>query len=238
MSTDCGMEKVVTPKRKLIQRSSLFAKVNGEQTNKMKYSLWIVPPQPTFNEISKQIKYLAQLNDSPPFMPHITLLGGIEIKDDGRDDGKSEGSSFSELSLLKELELQLSHLKSGIPCNFIHSKGFVSSYMNETEIVWNQACVGIIQRDGILMEAFQCAKKCFHKGEDNKSNSNPATIDFKPPLGEPHLSFVYTNSAVKGLENLELPNDFIANTIALVKTHPPTVEGVCKWVCVGSISMS
>lgn len=210
----------------------------------MKYSIWIVPPQPTFNEISKQIKYLAQLNDSPPFMPHITLVGGIEIRDDCRDGGKGEGSASSALSLLKELELQISHLKSGIPCNFIRSKGFVSSYINETDIVWSQACVGIIQRDVILMEAFECAKKCLHKSKHSVSNegedhnSNPVTIDFKPPLGEPHLSFVYTDSAVKGLENLELPNDFIANTIALVQTHPSTVEGVCKWLCVGSFSLS
>lgn len=44
----------------------------------MKYGVWIVPPQPVFDELDQIIKDLSNKNESPVFMPHLTVLGGID----------------------------------------------------------------------------------------------------------------------------------------------------------------
>ena len=55
-------------------------------TTTLKHSLWLVPPDPLSIQISKQIKELAVMNNSPSFSPHITLVGGIEIDENGDID--------------------------------------------------------------------------------------------------------------------------------------------------------
>lgn len=44
----------------------------------MKYSLWAVPPQPIFDELTEVIRVLAVKYKGPVFQPHLTILGGIE----------------------------------------------------------------------------------------------------------------------------------------------------------------
>lgn len=44
----------------------------------MKYSVWIIPPQPIFNEVSKVISDLSVEYKGPVFKPHITILGSID----------------------------------------------------------------------------------------------------------------------------------------------------------------
>ena len=215
----------------------------------MKYSLWIVPPQPHFNEIYSKIEHLAQVNDSPPFIPHITLKGGIELELSGEED-----HDVSVAALLEDLKNEFRSFGvndnagcGGIPCKFVRSKGFVSGYDDEKgELVWSQACVGIIERNEKLLEALDRAETCLSNSKYVIANKN---VDFKPPLGEPHLSFVYKSSAVQlmdmidekdtknynsNVNNLDLPQDFIANKIVMAKTHPSTIEGVSSWKIVGS----
>lgn len=42
------------------------------------HSVWLVPPEPVFGELSRVIKELAGRYDGPIFTPHLTLIGGGE----------------------------------------------------------------------------------------------------------------------------------------------------------------
>lgn len=44
----------------------------------MRYSIWIIPPQPLFDEFSKIINDLANKYKGPVFKPHLTILGSID----------------------------------------------------------------------------------------------------------------------------------------------------------------
>ena len=44
----------------------------------MKYSIWIIPPEPIFGQIKKVIDELSKKYEGPLFEPHMTLLGGID----------------------------------------------------------------------------------------------------------------------------------------------------------------
>lgn len=44
----------------------------------MKYSVWIIPPQPVFDELSKVILDLTIEYNAPIFKPHMTVLGNID----------------------------------------------------------------------------------------------------------------------------------------------------------------
>ncbi len=46
----------------------------------MKYSIWAIPPEPVFSELNKIIADISVKYDSPKFISHMTLLGGIETK--------------------------------------------------------------------------------------------------------------------------------------------------------------
>lgn len=44
----------------------------------MKYSVWIIPPQPVFDELNEVIKDLSVEYNGPVFKPHMTILGSID----------------------------------------------------------------------------------------------------------------------------------------------------------------
>lgn len=44
----------------------------------MKYSIWIIPPEPIFNQLSKVISELSSKYRCPIFGPHLTILGNID----------------------------------------------------------------------------------------------------------------------------------------------------------------
>jgi len=46
----------------------------------MKYSVWIIPPKPVFNELKKVINDLSLQYKSPVFKPHMTVLGNIDLE--------------------------------------------------------------------------------------------------------------------------------------------------------------
>ena len=51
---------------------------NLHKMTKMKYSIWIIPPQPIFNEVAKVINDLSVEYKGPVFEPHMTVLGNID----------------------------------------------------------------------------------------------------------------------------------------------------------------
>lgn len=46
------------------------------------FSVWLIPQKKDEKELSKIVKNLAQRYDSPAFIPHLTLLGGVTINFD------------------------------------------------------------------------------------------------------------------------------------------------------------
>lgn len=44
----------------------------------MKYSIWIIPPEPVFSQLSKTISELSFKYRCPIFVPHLTVLGNID----------------------------------------------------------------------------------------------------------------------------------------------------------------
>jgi hypothetical protein len=197
----------------------------------MKASLWILPPQSNLVRLSVIIKEMAHLNDTPSFIPHITAVGGIEICYD--EDNKN-----APMLLLEELKKEF-HSFGTIPCKFDISRGLPTSYDENKEVVWSQACVAVVKRDQRFMDAIEIAKKCLYESkyvkEDKKEFFLP-TAGFKPPLAEPHLSFVYKPSSVGliGEEHFDFHEDFMSTKIMLVKTDPPTFEGISQWEPIGS----
>ncbi len=46
----------------------------------MNYSIWIIPPEPIFSQLSKTVNELSSRYACPVFEPHLTLLGNIDHK--------------------------------------------------------------------------------------------------------------------------------------------------------------
>lgn len=44
----------------------------------MKYSIWVIPPEPIYSKVKTTINRLSGAFDGPPFDPHMTLLGEID----------------------------------------------------------------------------------------------------------------------------------------------------------------
>lgn len=44
----------------------------------MKYSIWVIPPEPIYSKVKTTINRLSGTFGGPPFDPHMTLLGEID----------------------------------------------------------------------------------------------------------------------------------------------------------------
>ena len=191
------------------------------------HSIWLIPPPPHSTQISKLIEKLAHLNDSPTFTPHVTVVGNLKILDG------------EETTILEELKSAFIRFdRGGIPCTFNRSRGFVTMYNLNNQIVWNQACVGVVERNENLLKAVELTKKCLLESKHvigSVEKSQP-TADFSPPLKEPHLSFIYKESAINFLDEMELPEDFVSTQMVLVRTDPCSFEHISSWKVVGSIN--
>jgi 2'-5' RNA ligase len=69
---------------------------------KMKYSVWIIPPQPVFDELNKVIKNLSVEYNGPVFKPHMTILGTID-----RELSDIQKAVETAVKGLKKLDLSL-----------------------------------------------------------------------------------------------------------------------------------
>ena len=239
----------------------------NEPKEVISYCLWFVPPEPHYTRISDQIVTLSKLNgNSPIFIPHVTIVGNIKIFISSRDGIVEENAILEELeSAFQNRGIGNGDGSSngdgdvvGVPCIFNRKRGFVTSYNNinddtNKQIVWNQACVGVIERDETLLKAIEIVKKCLMESrnayisiaEENRYKLLPSR-GFAPPLNEPHMSFIYKKSCIKVLEEdddkkknniLQVPEDFMMTKIVLVKTNPCTFENISNWKVVGSIDL-
>jgi len=120
-----------------------------------------------------------------------------------------------------------------------------------TIVKWNQSCVCIMERSVSFVRAMHVAEEALFNSTANSSiNSNngastsatttpPAMPNierhFKPPLHEPHYSFVYGNACIPS--TLECPPDFVSSEMSVMWTHPSSLEGVQRWREIGNFSL-
>ncbi len=207
-----------------------FKMSESSESKPITYCLWFIPPEPHLTQISSQVKTLAELNDSPVFIPHVTVAGFIQLSDG------------TDTLVIQELQTAFKNFSDNgheVQCKFDRSKGFVTKYDDNNQIIWTQACVGVVQRDEYLVKAVELAKKTLLESQyvlGDKDRFKPG-ISFAPPLNEPHLSFIYKTSPINILEKMEFPDDFISREIVLVKTDPCTFEYISGWEIVGSVKL-
>lgn len=104
----------------------------------MMLSLWLLPPEPLFTQLQNQMHVLSveSRGHCPTFLPHVTVLGGMDCNlddhddDDDDDDGNSvcnnannivDGVSTKKSKRNKLLQQFRNNLKGfgSVPCHFI-----------------------------------------------------------------------------------------------------------------------
>jgi hypothetical protein len=145
-----------------------------------KVSIWLIPPPHLFNSLQAQIKQISKLNNTPEFIPHITLVGGVIVQSEkqGLDlfhnlkqkFQQSSDTIITPQSSVSSYETASTSSRRCIPCRFVRDAGIVSAYEEEEEkegislspptanknrrkgiLKWNQSCVAIIERSNELM---------------------------------------------------------------------------------------
>lgn len=68
----------------------------------MLYSIWVIPPEPTYSQLKKTVEDLSSTYSGPVFEPHMTLLGDI-----AKDLAEVEKKTKELASHAAQLELSL-----------------------------------------------------------------------------------------------------------------------------------
>jgi hypothetical protein len=137
-----------------------------------------------------------------------------------------------------------------IACDFVKERGVFTARPagdgtgREDDVQWSQSCVSVFERNPSLMRAIQLADEVLFAASTSTSTAScddrisPRDIErhFKPPLNEPHYSFMYGNKAPVIPTSLGCPPSFASTDIALVWTDPSTLEGVQDWEEIGRVS--
>jgi hypothetical protein len=171
---------------------------------KTQVSLWLLPP-PSISELLKvnHAKLAKEYEGSYPFEPHVTIVGGISHE------------SSTNLATLFSQSLQGF---GGIPCRF--RKEVISMSNPENMLVWNQACVSVMERSKEFMLLITRVRELL--------GTECEEWEFPGPLGEPHLSHYYgTRKAPCAQDVIRFP-DFIAVEASLWETSGG-FEGVKNW---------
>ena len=171
-------------------------------------TLWLVPPNSVAEKLQTNIVDLCKQTDgaSAPFVPHVTIIGGIPCESD--DTLKN---------LTEKLQKGLQGTGS-VPCRF--RQDVETMYHDDDSLVWNQACVSVVKQTKEFM--------AFHKHCRNILNLNDEEWEFPPPLREPHLSHFYGTTVPPASENVLVAPDFDAVEAALWETSGG-YEGVKNW---------
>lgn len=170
-------------------------------------TLWLVPPPSVSAKLKTNIVELCESNNgSPPFMPHVTLVGGIPCE------------SKEELEELTNILRKGIEGKGGVPCRF--RRELEVMYNPDDTLVWNQACVSVVKRDAEFM--------AFHKRVLTLLGLEDEEWEFPAPLREPHLSHFYGKEVPPPLEDVMRSPDFVATEAALWETSGG-YEGVKNW---------
>ena len=183
---------------------------------KMNLSLWLMAPDTVSGTLTEKIQFLAETYtpSSGPFLPHVTIVGGIRSKD-------TQGTLDALSSALT------GKYPGGIPCRFFG--GLSSGKDAEGNFVWSQALAAVMERSPEYMNLVEASRLALKM---------PAEHRFPPPLSNPHMSLYYGVQNVPGVESIEIPSVFLATEAALWVTYPATVDGVKSWKEIGRVSLT
>lgn len=210
-------------------------------------SVWLIPPEPAYSHLAAVQRDLIERHQSnlPCFPPHVTLIGGVPITEcvplgeTFANSSEDEAHEEAARLVLKRVERSLVMARQeGIECVFDRSKGIVSGRPANARgrVKWNQSCVAILKRNLSFVNAMKIVDEALYTSADG-DRPRSAERHFRPPLGEPHYSFVYGNDPPLIPETLECPDDFVCQEVSLWWTHPPTLDGVSQWKEVGTIKL-
>ena len=60
--------------------AAIFVRSNQRMISNRRFSLWLMPEEPHFTKLkTQQDRIIATYPSLPPFDPHVTLIGGVEI---------------------------------------------------------------------------------------------------------------------------------------------------------------
>lgn len=226
-------------------------------SNSKRLSLWLLPPDNLRTTLSSiQSDIISNHHKDcrlPRFMPHVTIVGGVPISDccSAEEVKKCKNSQINNDNFDEDAahivlrRLQLAFQSHGeITCDFNNERGVFAVWDEEGVVQWNQSCLSIIERGIPLMRAIQVADEAFFSTLstktttcDNEQRLLPVERHFKPPLFEPHYSFVYGNEAHLIPASLECPPSFTSTEMVLMWTHPSSLEGVEEWKEIGRFSL-
>lgn len=100
-------------------------------------------------------------------------------------------------------------------------------------VKWNQSCVSIVKRTDDFLDVMVLADGALFRVE-----SSDVERHFKPPLCQPHYSFVYGNDPERIPFSLDYPASFKSTEMVLMWTDPSNLSGVGVWKEVGRIEMA
>lgn len=199
---------------------SITAFLQCPQPNNMilkQVTLWLIPPPSVAEKLQANIIDLSNEYDgSAPFVPHVTVVGGIPC---------SSGKELEEIT--KRLKQNLA--ESGeIPCRFRDQVETMYN-KNDSTLVWNQACVSVMERGEEFMAIHKLTRKILGMDDEN--------WEFPAPLREPHLSHFYGTKVPPSLDDVLAAPDFVAHEAALWETSGG-YEGVKNWRELARIKLS
>ncbi|KAL3794003.1 hypothetical protein ACHAW5_006740 [Stephanodiscus triporus] len=228
------------------------------QLSSRRISIWLLPPEPLITTLSNIQSDLISKQPKnrfyPRFLPHVTLIGGVPIS----DCFTSEGILLEDYEHTIDIDdcaaqIVLRRLKIAfrsygeITCDFVKERGVFTARPDgdrEDAVQWSQSCVSVLERRSSLTKAIQLADEVLFAASANASTAScddryiPRDIErhYKPPLFEPHYSFMYGNEAPVIPTSLVCPPSFTSTDIALVWTDPSRLEGVQNWKEIGRVS--
>lgn len=186
------------------------------ETGCLYLSLWLLPPKPLRQELSKEIAKLSlhfnKLKSSAPFVPHITIVGSIKC------DTQREATDLGK-------ELQKGLRGTGpVPCRF-RKEPCKAMYVDDEssachgKLVWSQSCIAVMERSEEYMNLLAKSRQVL--------KLPPGEWLFPAPAREPHYSKYYASTPLP--VRVDPPPDFVATEAALYLTSPGTAEGVSQW---------
>ena len=201
----------------------------------MKLSLWLMPPggggddeteddrDSVFDRVRKVVNGLSAERNGPRFLPHVTIVGGIEVRSEG------------EAAVLAEtLRAGLSGF-GPVDCSF-------GDLLLSAPDCWNQALVAELVPPSEDFESL-CKLSRTLLGMEQQEHTANGAVTFPPPLGIPHMSLYYGDSPPppSGEYLSEIFGNqkkaFRTHRVMLWKTDPSSVEGVPEWEPLADISL-
>jgi len=209
--------------------SHLLDETDGEVSECLYLSLWLLPPASVLKRLSREIAKLSlkytSLGSSAAFMPHVTIVGSIRCQ----THREAEDLGLRLKKGLKNF--------GGVPCRFYHRQSkdnandaqlpqkceamYTEDEAIGSKLVWSQSCIAFMERSEEYMSLLEKARAILELPQGEWM--------FPAPSREPHLSKFYGHGAIPDDRQPSCPEPFIADQVSLFYTTPGTVEGVKKW---------